>query len=198
MTDEAERLIEAALRDHARIPVPASLRRRLERRHLGRGRRWLVPSLTAMAGALAAAAFVLLVVRPAQPRLDVASEAVGDHQRMLASRGLGVEASDMHQVKPWFAGKIDFVPPITFLGDDEFPLRGGDVAVFLGHKAAAFVYARRLHVISLFVFEADGVPTGEQTIRGFHVLTWSSGGIGFALVSDVNWDDLRALQGRLR
>jgi anti-sigma factor RsiW len=198
MTDEADRLIEAALRDHARIPAPASLRRRLERRHLGRGRRWLVPSLTAVAGAIAAAALVLLVVRPAQPRLDVASEAVGDHQRVLASRGLGVEASDMHQVKPWFAGKIDFVPPITFLGDDEFPLRGGDVAVFLGHKAAAFVYARRLHVISLFVFEADGVPTGEQTIRGFHVLTWSSGGIGFALVSDVNWDDLRALQGRLR
>ena len=88
----------------------------------------------------------------------------------------------------------DFVPPITFLGDDEFPLRGGDVAVFLGHRAAAFVYARRLHVISLFVFEADSVPAGEQTIRGFHVLTWGSGGFGFALVSDVNWDDLRALQ----
>jgi len=198
MTDEADRLIEAALRDHARIPAPASLHRRLERRHLGRGRRWLVPSLTAAAGAIAAAAFVLLVVRPAPPQLDVASEAVGDHQRVLAGRDLGVEVSDMHQVKPWFAGKIDFVPPITFLGDDEFPLRGGDVAVFLGHKAAAFVYARRLHVISLFVFEADSVPAGEQTIRGFHVLTWSSGGFGFALVSDVNWDDLRALQGRLR
>jgi anti-sigma factor RsiW len=198
MTDEADRLIDAALRDHARIPAPASLRRRLEARHLGRGRRWLVPSLTAVAGAIAAAAFVLLVVRPSPPQLDVASEAVGDHQRVLASRGLGVEVSDMHQVKPWFAGKIDFVPPITFLGDDEFPLRGGDVAVFLGHKAAAFVYARRLHVISLFVFEADSVPAGEQTIRGFHVLTWSSGGFGFALVSDVNWDDLRALQGRLR
>jgi anti-sigma factor RsiW len=198
MTDEADRLIAAALHDHARIPAPASLRRRLERRHLGRGRRWLVPSLTAVAGAIAAAAFVLLVVRPAPPQLDIASEAVGDHQRVLAGRGLGVEVSDMHQVKPWFAGKIDFVPPITFLGDDEFPLRGGDVAVFLGHKAAAFVYARRLHVISLFVFEADNVPVGEQTIRGFHVLTWSSDGFGFALVSDVNWDDLRVLHGRLR
>jgi len=198
MTDEADRLIEAALRDHARIPAPASLRRRLERRHLSRGRRWLVPSLTGLAGAIAAAAIVLLVMRPAPPRLDIANEAVGDHQRVLAARGLGVEVSDMHQVKPWFAGKLDFVPPITFLGDDEFPLRGGDVAVFLGHKAAAFVYARRLHVISLFVFEADDVPAGEQTIRGFHVLTWGSGAFGFALVSDVNWDDLHALQGRLR
>ena len=198
MTDEADRLIKAALHDHARSPVPPSLRRRLERRYLNHGRRWLLPSLTAVGGAIAAAALVLLVLRPAPPQFDIASEAVGDHQRVLTARGLGVEVSDMHQVKPWFAGKIDFVPPITFLGDEEFPLRGGDVAVFLGHKAAAFVYARRLHVISLFVFEAADVPAAEQTIRGFHALTWGSGGFGFALVSDVNWDDLRALQARLR
>ncbi|HEY5946487.1 MAG TPA: hypothetical protein VIV40_13385 [Kofleriaceae bacterium] len=198
MSDEADALIHAALRDHARIPAPPRLRRRLEQRHLGARRRWLVPSISALAGALAAAALVLLLVRPASPSLDVASEAVGDHQRVLASRGLGVEASDMHQVKPWFAGKLDFVPPVTFLGDDEFPLRGGDVAVFLGHKAATFVYAKRLHVISLFVFEAQNVAAGEQTIRGFHVITWGADGVGFALVSDVSWDDLRALRARLR
>jgi anti-sigma factor RsiW len=198
MTDQADRLIDAALRDHARVPAPPGLRRRLERRHLGGGRRWLVPSLTAVVGAVAAAAFVLLVLRPGSPQLDVASEAVGDHQRVLVGRGLGVEVSDMHQVKPWFAGKLDFVPPVTFLGDDEFPLRGGDVAVFLGHKAATLVYAKRLHVISLFVFEAADAPATEQTLRGFHVLTWTAGGFGFALVSDVNWDDLRALHGRLR
>ena len=29
-----------------------------------------------------------------------------------------------------------------------------DVAVFLGHKCAAFVYGHRLHVLSLFVFES--------------------------------------------
>ena len=127
---------------------------------------------------------------------DAATEAVGDHQRVLAARGLGVVASDMHQVKPWFAGKLDFVPPVTFLGDDDFPLRGGDVAVFLGHKAATFVYARRLHVISLFVFEGDA-PSGERTIRGFHVVTWSAGGFAFALVSDVSWDDLHVLRARL-
>jgi anti-sigma factor RsiW len=195
MTDEADRLIAAALRDHARVPVPPRLRRRLERRFLGGRPTWLVAA--AAAGAIAAAAVVLLVVRPAPPALDVAAEAVGDHQRVLAGRGLGVLASDMHQVKPWLAGRLDFVPPVTFLGDDEFPLRGGDVAVFLGHRAATFVYARRLHVLSLFVFEADGVPSAERTIRGFHVATWSAGGFGFALVSDVGWDDLRQLRARL-
>lgn len=202
MTDEADRLIAAALHDHARMPAPAGLRRRLERRYLGGRRRWVVPSLTGLAGAVAAAAFVLLVVRPAPAPVDPVAEApieaVGDHLRVLVGRGLGVEASDMHQVKPWFAGKLDFVPPVTFLGDDEFPLRGGDVAVFLGHKAAAFVYARRLHVISLFVFQAPGVPASERTIQGFHVLTWGSDGFGFALVSDVNFDELRTLHARLQ
>ena len=197
MTDEADRLIAAALRDHARVPAPPQLRRKLERRYLGARHRWLAPSLSAVAGAIAAAALVLFVVRPAPSAVDPATEAVGDHLRVLVGRGLGVEVSDMHQVKPWFAGKIDFVPPVTFLGDGEFPLAGGDVAVFLGHKAAEFVYHRRLHVISLFVFQVDGVPTDERTIQGFHVLTWGSDGFGFALVSDVNFDDLHALRERL-
>jgi anti-sigma factor RsiW len=197
MSGDADRLIAAALRDHARIPAPPRLRRRLERRFVRGERRWRAPVFSALGGALVAAIAVWLVVRPAGPVLDAAVEAVGDHQRVLAARSLGVEASDMHQVKPWFAGKLDFVPPVTFLGDEDFPLRGGDVAVFLGHKAATFVYRRRLHVISLFVFEAAGVPDGERTIRGFHVITWGNGELGFALVSDVNWDDLRALRARL-
>jgi anti-sigma factor RsiW len=197
VSDEADRLIAAALHDHARVAAPARLHRTLARRYRARGpRRWLVPAITAVAGA-ALATLVLLVARPA-PTLapDPATEAVGDHLRVLGGRGLGVVTTDMHNVKPWFAGKLEFVPPVTFLGDDDFQLRGGDVAVFLGHKAAVFVYGRRLHTISLFVFDSD-VATSERTIQGFHVLTWRDAGFGFALVSDVNWDDLHTLRGRL-
>jgi anti-sigma factor RsiW len=198
VSEEADRLIAAALRDHARVPVPPRLKKRLERRYLGGGRAWIGPLAGAAAGALAAAAVILLFFRTApSPAIDVATEAVGDHQRVLEGRGLGVAASDMHQVKPWMAGKIDFVPPVTFLGDDDYPLAGGDISVFLGHRAATFVYHRRLHVISLFVFEGDA-PDQEHTIRGFHVATWSAAGFGFALVSDVNWDDLRVLEERIR
>jgi anti-sigma factor RsiW len=198
MSEEADRLIAAALRDHARTPAPAHLRRKLERRYLGGPRRWLVPSLTALAGA-AVAALVMFVVRPVpQPELDAATEAVGDHLRVLGAHGLDVETNDMHNVKPWFAGKLDFTPPVTFVSDDEFQLKGGDVAVFLGHKSAAFIFAHRLHVLSLFVFESNDTSESEKTIQGFHVAKWGSGGFGFALVSDINWDDLRALEKRLR
>ncbi len=197
MSEEADRLIAAALHDHARVPAPAALRGKLERRYLRSRRGWVAPAISALAGAAVAAA-VMFAARPSpHPALDVAAEAVGDHLRVLGGRGLGVVTNDMHNVKPWFAGKLDFVPPVAFLGDDEFQLRGGDVAVFLGHKAAAFLYAHRLHQLSLFVFESTDTPDGESTIQGFHVRTWETGGFGFALVSDINWDDLRALRARL-
>ncbi len=69
--------------------------------------------------------------------------------------------------------------------------------MFAGKRAAAFVYGRRLHVISLFVVEGE-LPASERTVHGFHVITWGAAGFGYALVSDVNWDDLRALEQRLR
>lgn len=189
--------LDQLLRDHARIPAPPALRAKLERRWLRRRRTWLVPAISALAGAAVAAA-LLLVLRPAPeaPRQDIAAEAASDHLRVLVGRDLGVVASDMHQVKPWFAGKLEFTPPLPFLGDEDFPLKGGDVAVFLGHKAAEVVYTRRLHVISLFVFEG-GAPAQERTVRGFHIATWTRDGFGCALVSDVSWDDMRVLREKL-
>jgi anti-sigma factor RsiW len=199
MRGEADRLIAAALRDQARAPAPARLRRTLERRSLGAPNlRWLALLLAALVG-VAFATLLMLVIGPTpRPAADWAFEAVGDHLRVLRGRELGVEANDMHNVRPWFAGKLEFVPPVAYLGDDEFRLRGGEVAVFLGHRAAAFAYSRRLHAISLFVFEAADAMEGERTIQGFHVLTWGAGGFGFALVSDVEWDELRTLCARVR
>ena len=198
--DQADRLIAAALRDHARVAAPTRLRRTLEKRYLPKTRRaWLTPTFTAFAGA-SLAIVVMLIVRPmSSTSIDPAVEAMGDHLRLLGDHGLGVQANNMHNVKPWFTGKLDFVPPISFLGDEEFQLRGGDVAIFLGHKCAAFEFGRRLHTISLFVYQSAAAEMpSERTIQGFHVLMWQHGGFGFALVSDINWDELRTLRARLQ
>jgi anti-sigma factor RsiW len=139
------------------------------------------------------------------------AEAVTDHLRLLASQHpLDVESSDMHQVKPWYEGRLDFAPVVTFLGDADFPLAGGAVGYFLDRKAAVFVFHRRLHAISLIVFPARGVswPTnGLASIgpvsayrtadRGFHVILWRKGDQGCALVSDVDPADLTRLAVRL-
>jgi anti-sigma factor RsiW len=103
-------------------------------------------------------------------------------------------------VKPWFAGRLDFAPVVTFEGDADFPLKGGAIEYFLDRRAAVFVYGRRLHTVSLLIFRPEGVPlprrTEERRVRGFNVVIWRSGDLGYALVSDLGAPELRALAAR--
>jgi anti-sigma factor RsiW len=121
-----------------------------------------------------------------------------------------VESGGLHQVKPWFEGRLPFAPAVAFEGDQDFPLKGGAVGYVLDRKAAVFVYGRRLHTIALFVFQAEGLswPTrGLQamgqarayttTDRGFNVILWRMGDLGYALVSDVDAHELADLGRRL-
>ncbi len=93
---------------------------------------------------------------------------------------------------------------MSFEGDADFPLKGGAIGYFLDRKAAVFVYARRLHPISLLVFPAGGLPwpgpegrAVTSTERGFVVVLWRRGELGHALVSDVDARDLSALATKL-
>jgi anti-sigma factor RsiW len=138
-------------------------------------------------------------------------EAVNDHLRVLYSdHPIEVQSGGIHRVKPWFQGRLDFAPIVEFGGDDDFPLEGGSVGYFIDRKAATFVFKRRLHEITLFVFRAQGLhwpvsglrPIGaaQGTVdsrRGFHVALWRQGDLGYALVSDVNEADLLALGAKI-
>jgi anti-sigma factor RsiW len=152
-------------------------------------------------------------MKPTQPDAMIA-EAVNDHLRVLyGTRPIEIESGGVHQVKPWFEGRVDFAPVVGFGGDDDFPLEGGSIAYFIDRKAAAYVYKRRLHVITLFVYRADGLPwsplpTGssvslghvhakEVTTRGFHVILWRDGDLGYALVSDLDQRELEVLGGKI-
>jgi anti-sigma factor RsiW len=210
--DAAERVLTEALeRRLPQYPASLALKRRLTtqwpvpnpvgRTRRGGWSRWLMPA--------AAAAILVVAAVPAylgrrDAGLDgTVSEAVNNHQRVLQpDRPLGVKDSGMHQVRPWFAGRVDFAPVVPFAGDADYPLKGGTVEYFLDRRAAVFVYGRRLHTISLFVFRPEGVPLpsgerAERTVRGFHTVLWRRGDLGYALVSDLNAAELRALADRL-
>jgi anti-sigma factor RsiW len=166
-----------------------------------RSRKWLAlgPAL-----GIALAAGALLFVRSrglgsAGPEGGpLVTEAVNDHLRLLyAERPVEIESGGIHQVKPWFTGRLDFAPSVAFDGNDEFSLQGGAVAYFIDRKAAMFLFKRRLHTISVFVFRADGLPWRTPTTpmgnrraevtsrRGFHVVLFREDELGYALVSDV-------------
>ena len=208
-----ESALDAALGRLPRPAAPHALTERLQAMVESRAapRR---PRARIAAALLAAAAVVVIgffgLRYRAQERSDaLASEAVSDHLRLLyADRGPEVESGGMHQVKPWFAGRLDFAPVLTFDGDDEFALVGGSVALFEDRKAAAFAFKHRLHRITLLVFRAEGLtlpnadaktlPPGQHLrARGFDIVLWKRDDFGYALVSDMAGAELDRLATKI-
>jgi len=154
-----------------------------------RGRRvppiaWL--ALAAAAGIVVGALAVLQRGRTVRAEA-LAAELAGDQVRsLLPGRLVDVPTSDRHNVKPWFAGRLEFSPPVPDLSPEGFVLVGGRVEVLGGRKAAAIVYTRRLHVINVYVCPAAGAP-GEASLleNGFHIRHWTEGEMSFWAVSDL-------------
>jgi anti-sigma factor RsiW len=187
----------------AAYPLPPRLERKLASRFTSRGtllarfwsRPW--PSAVALAGAAACIA-VLIVFLPAMwtpnGQNAIAAEILDNHLRALQPGHLfDVESSDRHTVKPWFQGKTDFSPPVPDLTNDGFTLVGGRFEVILQQPAAAIVYKRRQHVISLYVSpsHAGDVKPTLQNLGGYHLLHWSHDALSYWAVSDVASNDLR-------
>ena len=180
-------------------------------------RRWppraLVP--LAVAAALLVATPVIYTAvdswRGSVASAALATQAVAEHLRVLrGEQPLGIVSSGIHEVKPWFAGKLDFAPAVAFAGDADFPLRGGAVEHVGDRAAALLVYGRRRHTISLLVFRPDGVGwsgRGWRALgpvrarvraeRGFNVIVWRAGDLGYALVSDLDLRELATLPPRI-
>jgi anti-sigma factor RsiW len=154
-----------------------------------RGRRvppiaWL--GLAAAAGIVVGALAVLQRGRAVRSEA-LAAELAGDQVRsLLPGRLVDVPSSDRHNVKPWFAGKLEFSPPVPDLSPEGFVLVGGRVEVLAGRKAAAIVYTRRLHVINVYVCPAAGAPGEASSLEnGFHIRHWTEGEMSFWAVSDL-------------
>lgn len=200
---ELDLLLEEKLPQH---PASLALKRRLAARlppvdapvESARSRRWALLALP-----LAACAALVLVFRPHPSARDpLVDEAISDHLRVVyRDQPVDVESGGPHRVKPWFTGRLDFAIPHVYGGDDEFTLVGGAVAVFHDRKAALLVYKRQLHTISLFVFPGDGLvlPSDGRVRqeRGFSVVLWRDGDLGYALASDLNGADLQTLARRI-
>jgi anti-sigma factor RsiW len=205
---EAERVTTALLEQRLpRFAAPSALKQRLAATWpapIARPRPWkrAFYAAVAVAAALSVGGGTAMLAERNLRRGELAGEAVNDHLRVLEGAPLAQVTGGLHEVKPWFAGKLDFAPTVVFAGDADFPLEGGAVERFLDRRAAVFVYGRRLHRISLFVVRPEGLdfPTGApriDNVRGFSVVLWQAQGQGFALASDLNVPELLDLQRRI-
>ena len=195
-------LPEADLRDQIhgellkQIRPPASRTWRLP---LFQFPRWVWPSLAG------AAAVVLLWLgsniflngnRSSNGLLaTVTSQLVSDHMRsLLANHLIDVVSTDQHTVKPWFAGKLNFSPPVYDLSDQGFKLIGGRLDYLGNQEIAAVVFQHRQHYINLFVW-----PNSESTHfldaslqkEGFNLYGWEANGLTIWAVTDAAPETLK-------
>jgi anti-sigma factor RsiW len=124
---------------------------------------------------------------------DLVTEVVAGHVRSLQGAHLtDIASSEHHTVKPWFAGKLDFSPPVPDFTTQGFPLIGGRLDYLGERQVAALVYRRRQHVINLFVWpsrDSNALPAAASR-RGYHMVHGAADGMTYWAISDLNEAEL--------
>jgi len=168
-------------------PAPAAAATRPRRRELSR---WAMPIAAGLA--LAVGLNVTLSMRRADEGLS--EELVAAQVRSLQAEHLNdVASTDQHTVKPWFAGKLDYSPPVPELDSLGFRLIGGRLDYVRDRPTAVIVYGRRQHVINLFVWPSGDstAATKVETDRGYNSVHGAGGGIAYWAISDLDVTELR-------
>jgi anti-sigma factor RsiW len=128
-------------------------------------------------------------------------DVVSAHVRSLTDMPpVQVASSDTHTVRPWFAGKLDFSPPVENFTHDGFPLLGARIDYVGGAKTAALVYGRNKHIINVFVSAAntrENKPAKIYDKNGFAIVEWQTGDLWYRAISDINAAELADLARRL-
>jgi anti-sigma factor RsiW len=121
---------------------------------------------------------------------EVQSAAV---RSLMANHLTDVTSTSQHTVKPWFAGKLDFSPPVDDLAAKGYPLIGGRLDYLQGHPVAALIYQSDAHYINLFIWPAaDKInPSGAFSYNGYNLIHWNQSEMTFWAVSDLNMTELQ-------
>ena len=197
---EARRGVQQAVRnDLLRYRSPDALKKRVRAAVAAQSRKerrpaWSWTSLQWPVATVSVAAVLLIAALWLRPAPDPLQREVFDsHVRSLMTGHLtDVVSTDQHTVKPWFAGKVDFSPPVRDFSAEGFPLIGGRIDYIDNHPAAAIVYRRNQHVINALVWPVRAPDRGfrSSSEHGYHALATVHGGMEVWVVSDLNADEL--------
>jgi anti-sigma factor RsiW len=195
---ETARTMRSLLRELPAEPAPELLRRRVERALTAsdgasggarvserrEGLRWLAIA----ASLLVAVGLGWLGGTLVGQGNRQADELLAGYVRMaMSEHAVDVASSDRHTVKPWFAGRIDYSPPVHDLTAAGFPLVGGRIEVIDGRKVAVLVYRRNQHRIALTAWPAVGANEAPDVGQrdGFALARWRHAGFDLRAVADI-------------
>jgi len=140
----------------------------------------------------AALALVLGYVETVEPLIN---DSIVKHQRNLPLEVTG----GPEKVRSWFDGKVPFAVPAPKLGP-HCSLRGGRLSHLGGREAALLQYDQNGQKISVFVFDAQGMPSplrlgaperriiGNREVfiegaSGYQVAVFRDQGLGYAITT---------------
>jgi anti-sigma factor (TIGR02949 family) len=191
---ETRARIAAALERESPLQVPA------RRPFAARGSRpfWF-GVFSGIGGSAVAAALGFLFLIPMLNN-PLPGELVADHTHSLMSSHLiDVVSTDQHTVKPWFAGRTDVSPEVADFASQGYRLLGGRVEVLDHQRAAVLVYQHGAHFINVYTWavRAGAVPHNSMR-RGYRMVFWKEGDLGYCAVSDAGWMELKGLAGLIR
>jgi anti-sigma factor RsiW len=161
---------------------------------------WVLPSLAGAAAVVllwvGSSAFLTANRSSNYLIATVTGQLVSDHMRsLLANHLIDVVSTDQHTVKPWFAGKLSFSPPVYDFSDKGFKLLGGRLDYLGNQEIAAVVFQHRQHYINLFVWpKNEGAAPPEWSLQkeGFNLYGWEADGLILCAVTDADPDALKA------
>lgn len=145
----------------------------------------------------------------ARPRLGagvppMAAELVSEHMKFaLLENPAELSSNSTQHVALWVQDRIGQPVRVPDYSPNGITLLGGRVIRVGGRRAGTIVYEKGRNIISLFAFPRYGADfSGLQEVRregrilrageyrGQQILLWENGETGYALVSDVGWDEL--------
>jgi anti-sigma factor RsiW len=161
----------------------------------GRTMRWM-----AMAASLIVAVSIGWVGGTLTGRGSGDDELVSTFMRVASSEhAVDVASTDRHTVKPWFAGRIDYSPPVYDLTSAGFPLEGGRVDVVGGRKVSVLVYRHNQHRIALSLWPSSAANSVAKVTQhdGFALAEWRHAGFEMHAVSDLAPSEMAAFAAAL-
>jgi anti-sigma factor RsiW len=161
---------------------------------------WMLPTLAGAATVFlfwfGSAPFLSQLRSSSRANGALIEQLVSNHLRSLAADHLfDVASSDQHTVKPWFAGKLNFSPPVFDLSDKGFKLIGGRLDYVGNIGVAAVVFQHQNHYINLFVWprnQSSPLPDSIGQRDGLNLYGWEANGLTMWAVTDAAPETLKA------